>query len=88
MSRQATEALLKASRERLLLELATNAIMELVIPSVVGPVIEAVEREIAVHTSVGGKKGALELIDAIEREAAKRQAAPLPDPVLAGMGLE
>jgi hypothetical protein len=88
MSRQATEALLKASMERLLLELATNAIMELVIPSVVGPVIEAVEREIAVHTSVGGKKGALELIDAIEREAAKRQAAPLPDPVLAGMGLE
>lgn len=79
VSRQVTEQLARELLPALIHEFAVNLFMEqVVIPKVIGPMIAAVERELALRTSVGGQAGADRLIDEIERAAALRSAHPLP----------
>lgn len=79
VSRQVTEQLARDLLPALVKELGINLFMEqVVIPQVVGPIIAAVEREMALRTSVGGTAGAQRLLDEIERAAAERAARPVP----------
>ncbi|WP_207537829.1 hypothetical protein [Sabulicella rubraurantiaca] len=77
-SRQTTEALSRELLPALIREAATNLVMDKVIEVVSGPVLAALERELAVHGAVGGRAGAERLIRSIEQDADRRAQAPLP----------
>lgn len=79
VSRQVTEQLARELLPALIKELTINLLIEqVIVPTVVGPMIAAVERELSLRTSVGGQAGAERLIDEIEAAAAARAARPLP----------
>jgi hypothetical protein len=77
-SRQVTEALSRELLPTLVREVATQVVMDQVLQAVLGPVIEHIEKELQLRTAVGGRQGALALIEAIERSAQRRADAPLP----------
>src|SRR5262249_51278281 len=77
-SRQVTEALSRELLPTLVREVATQVVMDQVLQAVLGPVIEHIEKELQLRTAVGGRQGALALIEAIERSAQRRAEAPLP----------
>lgn len=77
-SRQVTEALSRELLPALVREVATQVVMDQVLQAVLGPVIERIEKELQLRMAVGGRQGALALIEAIERSAERRAEAPLP----------
>ncbi|MFT8245007.1 hypothetical protein [Roseomonas sp. BN140053] len=85
-NRQITHALSRQLLPTLVQEAATNLLIQHVIEAALGPVLERVQREIALHTAVGGRDGALALIEAIERDAGRRAEAPLPAALLGEEG--
>ncbi len=77
-SRQTTAALSRELLPALVREAATNLMIQHVIEIALGPVLERVQRQIAIHTAQGGTAGAEALIRAIEHDAGRRAEAPLP----------
>jgi hypothetical protein len=77
-SRQTTTALSRELLPALVREAATNLVMQHVIEIALGPVLERVQRQLAIHTAQGGIAGAEALIRAIEHDAGRRAEAPLP----------
>jgi hypothetical protein len=81
VSRQVTEQLAHELLPALIREVATNLLMEqVIVPAVIGPIVEAVERELRVRMSVGGLAGAERLIQQIEDEARRRAGQPASAP--------